>query len=323
MSKEERQEEGEEELEGGRNRMVERGIMLVLGFLWILDGVLQLQPAMFTQELSTSVLAANLVGQPIAMTKIINFGIQSFSVNPFLANLGSALVQIFIGLLLVLPFNRRIIKVFGLHLSIVWALVVWILGEGAGNMFTGNASFYTGAPGSVLLYLILAVFLLYPAKFTLRRLPSVAGGLLLVGAALQLFPIFWSEAGVQSMFALTSSDPNGLVASPAQSIAALASNAPFVSNAIMISLLGGFGMLLLVRPSRVIALSAAIFLTAVWWIMQDFGGLLTFPNAMATDPNSGPLFLLYLVPLLIGSTLGTLYLRHVLVRTRIRFRASR
>src|SRR3984893_19560326 len=100
MSKEERQEEGEEELEGGRNRTVERGIMLVLGFLWILDGVLQLQPAMFTQELSTSVLAANLLGQPIAMTKIINFSIQSFSVNPFLANLVSALVQIFIGLLL-------------------------------------------------------------------------------------------------------------------------------------------------------------------------------------------------------------------------------
>jgi hypothetical protein len=102
--------------------------------------------------------------------------------------------------------RNRPYKVVALSLSIAWSLIAWVIGEGLGNIFTGTASFYTGSPGSVLLYLILAVFLLYPRKFAIAKLPIVAGALFLFGALLQLFPSFWSSTGIQTVFQTTASD---------------------------------------------------------------------------------------------------------------------
>jgi hypothetical protein len=123
--------------------------MFSLGVLWVIDGVLQLQPASFTAMFADDVLAPNLGGQPVVITPIIDFGVRFFSTNPFVVNLAAAVVQLFIGFVLVLSFKRPL-KVFALHLSIAWALIVWVFGEGLGDIFTGNASFYTGAPGSAL-----------------------------------------------------------------------------------------------------------------------------------------------------------------------------
>jgi hypothetical protein len=44
-----------------------------------------------------------------------------------------------------------------------------------------------------------------------------------------------------------------------------------------------------------------LFLFVVWWVSQDFGGIFTFPKGMATDPNSAPLLVLFLIPLFIGT----------------------
>src|ERR1700730_11282773 len=52
--------EGEEELTpAGWHKRIERSIMLVLGLLWIVDGVLQLQPSMFAQTFADAVLAVD------------------------------------------------------------------------------------------------------------------------------------------------------------------------------------------------------------------------------------------------------------------------
>lgn len=276
---------------------VARTIMFILGVLWIIDGVLQLQPASFTAMFADAILAPNLQGQPAVITPIVNFGVQFFNTNPFVVNLAATVVQLFIGFALVLPFKRPL-KVFVLYLSIAWALVVWVFGEGLGNIFTGNASFYTGAPGSVLLYLILTVFLLYPRKFTAKRLPIVAGAVFLLGALLQLLPTFWSASGVESVFSLAASDSIEAVAGPAGMASSLASEAPVVGNAVLVLLLVVFGGLLLVRPSRILALSVVIFLILTWWFGQDFGGILTFPTSTATDPNSAIVLTLFLIPLL-------------------------
>ena len=112
---------------------VARTIMFTLGVLWIIDGVLQLQPASFTAMFADDVLAPNLQGQPAVITPIINFGVQFFSTNPFVVNLAAAVIQLFIGFVLVLPFKRPL-KVFALYLSIAWALIVWVFGEGLGNI---------------------------------------------------------------------------------------------------------------------------------------------------------------------------------------------
>ena len=276
---------------------VVRTIMFILGVLWIVDGVLQLQPASFTATFADDILAPNLLGQPAAITSIINFGVQFFNMNPFVANLAAAVLQLFIGFALVLPFKRTL-KVFALYLSIAWALIVWVFGEGLGNIFTGNASFYTGAPGSVLLYLILTVFLLYPKKFTAKRLPIVAGAVFLFGALLQLLPTFWSASGVESVFSLAASDSIEAIAGPAGMISNLASEAPVIGNAVLVLLLVVFGGLSLFRPSRIVAVSVGVFLILIWWFGQDFGGILTYPASTATDPNSAIVLIPFLIPLL-------------------------
>jgi hypothetical protein len=277
---------------------VTRTLMLALGVLWIIDGILQLQPASFTTTLADDVLAPNLQGQPAVITSMVSFGIQFFDTNPFAVNLAAALVQVFIGFALVLRFSRPF-KVFALYLSVAWALIVWIFGEAMGNIFTGTASFYTGGPGSVLLYLILTLFLLYPAKLTAKRLPFAAGAILLFGAILELFPTFWSESGVQSVFSLGASDSVAAIAGPAGIVSNVASQAPVVSNAVLVLLLAIFGGLLLIRPSRTLALGAGVFLVLTWWFCQDFGGIQTFPTSTATDPNSAIVMILFLIPLLV------------------------
>jgi hypothetical protein len=76
---------------------VEKIITLSLGGLWLLDGILQFQPAMFTSAFVSTVLSPNLQGQPPIIESIIAFGINLFSSNIFWFNLASALIQILIG----------------------------------------------------------------------------------------------------------------------------------------------------------------------------------------------------------------------------------
>ena len=170
--------------------------------------------------------------------------------------------------------------------------------KGWATYLTGNASFYTGAPGSALLYLILAVFLLYPGKFTAKRLIIVAGAVFVFGALSQLLPTFWSASGVESVFSLAASDSIEAVAGPAGMVSNLASEVPVIGNAVLVLLLVVFGGLLLVRPSRFLALTVEVFLILTWWFGQDFGGILTFPTSIATDPNSAIVLILFLTPLL-------------------------
>jgi hypothetical protein len=250
----------------------ERTLTVCLGSLWLLDGILQLQPAMFTSVFMNTVLAPNLQGQPSLAGAIVAFGIALFSRNIFLSNLLSALIQLLIGALLVFPF-RVPWQRFALWLSIVWALIVWIFGEGFGGLFTGMATFYAGAPGSALLYAIIAFCLLYNNADRAgrvdwyKKLPLLAGILFIACALLNLAPMFW-QSGI-------------------------------VNNLAAIAALSCLGILLIVRPNRPVAWVALIFLFGVWWIGQGFGGLQTFPGGTATDPNSAPLFVLFLLPALV------------------------
>jgi len=82
---------------------VARTVMFVLGVLWIIDGVLQLQPASFTAMFADAILAPNLQGQPAVITPIIDYGVQFFNTNPLVVNLAATVVQLFIGFALVLP----------------------------------------------------------------------------------------------------------------------------------------------------------------------------------------------------------------------------
>ena len=273
-----------------------RLITILLGILWFIDGILQFQPGSFTKAFITSILSPNLQGQPLFIQSIINFGIHLFSINSVVMNLGSAIIQILIGLALILPISKQYQRI-ALYISVAWALVVWGLGEGFGNIFTGMASFYTGAPGSVILYLILAIFLLYPKRFSLDKLPMAAGILFLFGALLNTFPMFWTKDGIQMLFSISMGDSLTSIAGPATYVSHMMASSPVISNDILVLILIFFGFQLFLRPNRIILWSMVIFLALVWWLCQDFGGILTFPGGTATDPNSMPLFILFLLPL--------------------------
>lgn len=266
---------------------VERIISICLGSLWLFDGLFQLQPAMFTNTFVSTVLSPNLQSQPHIIARTIAFGIHIFSINLFWSNLASALVQLVIGVLLLLPL-RNSVKRFGLWLCVSWALIVWVFGEGFGNLATGNATFYTGAPGAALLYLILALFLLYPKKLPLEKLPMIAGIFFLVGAALNFAPMFWQPT-MSSMLAMV----------PAASgwFGTFGSQGTMLINFLAIDILVCLGAFLVLTPTRSVAWVTIVFLFIVWWFGQNFGGLLTIPSGTATDFNSAPLFVLFLIPI--------------------------
>jgi hypothetical protein len=268
---------------------MKRILTISLGVFWIIDGVLQLQPAMFTSAFVNDVLAPNLQNQPGVIAGVVAFGIHVFSINIFWCNLASALIQLLIGVLLIFPFPDSA-QQFGLWLSVAWALIVWIFGEGFGALFTGSASFYTGAPGSALLYLILALGLLYGFY---KNLPRVAGVLLIFGGLLNLVPMFW-RSGMLSMLVMTPTLSG--------SLAGLGQQGTIFGNLIAVDALLFFGIFLILAPNRHVACVAIVFLLAVWWLGQGWGGVLSFPFGTATDPNSAPLFMLFLLPIFFPTT---------------------
>lgn len=267
-----------------QSRDLKKMLTFCLGGLWLVDGILQLQPAMFTNFFVTTVLAPNLQNQPAVITSIVAFGIHIFTINIFWFNLGSALIQILIAALLLLPFRNSILR-FGLWLSMIWAIIVWIFGEGFGGLATGSASFYTGAPGSALLYAVIALALLYSFD---KKLPIIAGWLFLLGAALNLAPMFW-QSGMLSMLAM--------VLAVAHPLGELGLQGTLIGNLIAVDILVCLGLLILFIPNRPVAWVTIAFLAVIWWLSQSFGGIQTFPFGTATDPNSAPLIALFLVPI--------------------------
>lgn len=263
---------------------LKRTLTICLGGFWLLDGILQLQPAMFTSAFVNTVLAPSLQGQPSILKHIVAAGINLFSANIVWFNLASALVQLLIGALLIFPLRNDLQRLF-LWLSIAWAFIIWIFGEGFGLLFTGNATLYTGAPGSALLYLILALCLLYSWQ---KKLPIVAGAIFLLGAVLNLMPMFWQPT-MLSMLSMTPAVSGAL--------GAFGSQGTTYGNIVAVDILILLGFFLIFIPNRRVAWVTLSFLVIVWIFGQSFGGLQTFPFGTTTDPNSAPLLALFLLPI--------------------------
>jgi hypothetical protein len=247
---------------------------------------------MFTSTFVNTVLAPNLQNQPSIIEHIVSFGIHIFSLNIFWFDLASALIQLLIGILLMFPFQTNVQR-FGLWLSIGWALVVWIFGEGFGDLFTGSATFYAGAPGSALLYLVIAFCLLYSWH---KKLPLMAGVIFLLGAVLNLMPTFW-QSGMLSMLSTTPGISHMLGTFGSQGV--------LYGNILALDILILLGFFLIFIPNRSVAWATISFLIIVWAIGQSFGGLQSFWSGTATDPNSAPLLILFILPILV-STPGVL-----------------
>lgn len=124
-----------------------------------------MQPQMFSKKFVNRDVLPNIAGQPSLVSSPVHFFMNIFLVSPIIMNIIIILVQLLIAILI---FYKKSAKV-GLSLSIVWGLFIWYIGEGLGGLFLGNGNFslLMGAPGSALLYVILAIAVMPKEKDTI------------------------------------------------------------------------------------------------------------------------------------------------------------
>ena len=268
-----------------------RAALSVLGLIWLLDGALQFQPFMYGSGF-IELLTGTGAGQPPWLHDSITWAATTLAQHQIVGNTLCALIQVLIGLGLL---YRRTEKP-ALALSFVWTLVVWWFGEAFGMLFMTMASPLTGAPGAVLLYAIVGA-ILWPTPR--------AGGLLGVRGAKTVWAVVWlvtawlwleaPSSGANAVSDAINAAPSGMswlstvqywvagwtkgAGLPIAVVLALA------SAAIGIAVAAGW------RPRVFLAL--AITLNVAYWVLgQGFGGIF---QPGATDPNAGPLFVLFAI----------------------------
>lgn len=273
-----------------------RALQIALGSLWLLDGTLQCQPFMFSRAFVTKVIAPNAAGQPALVAQPIVWMSHLIEPRVALFNAFAAALQMLIGAGLL---YRRTVKA-ALIASFAWAFGVWWFGEGLGMLLTGDASPLTGAPGAVLLYVLVGL-IVWPVGDP-RKAPR-NGGLLLgtlgtkaAWAALWLLTAWlWlapANRGAQATHDAIAAAPNGMswLASIQRSAAQVAAGNGLAIAIAMAALCAAIGVAVLLdwHPSAFLALSCLIALA--WWLLgQGLGGILT---GSATDPSTGPLLVL-------------------------------
>ena len=265
----------------------------LLGLLWLIDGLLQLQPKMFTMDMVNSVMVPTVQSQPSLIAANLQLIIQITAQHLVLVNLTIARVQILLGLsLLFLP--ERGVK-GAILVSIVWALVVWYGGEGMSMLLTGQGSALTGAPGAVLLYPLLGL-VVYPrnngADSVLSRLHLrwILAGFWVFSALLQVQPYWWQPGQISQQVGnmVGQGGFNGVLVDPVlQWLSNVTSSIEIPLNIVLIVVFLALGAgLLLVKNEHVRpVLAASIVVSLVlWYGAQGFGMIFT---GMATDFNSG------------------------------------
>ena len=269
-----------------------------LGALWVLDAVLQFQPLMVTQFLS-GMLTPLLAHEPAVVARSLSIGMHLWGLNPVMANLLAAWLQLAIGLLILLGGESRWRRA-GLLLSLGWGLVVFVVGEGMGSLFV-HGSWLVGSPGSGLLYAVASAMLLAPlAWWTGPAIRAVfwrvVGGTFLLAALLQAWPPSgWWAGQLGRYLAATAATPQpAWISAPIRAWSMSARLHPFDWNAILVGVFLALGLGWVATRGRWSgplwwASTAVVF--ATWWLGQDFGIL----GGMGTDPNSGAVVLVILL----------------------------
>jgi hypothetical protein len=285
--------------DGAAPRRGRRRLQIALGVLWLLDGVLQLQPSMFSKSFAANILTPTAAGQPSLIGHPITWAAGLVSAHPVPWNLLFAATQLLIGIGILRRSTARV----ALPLSVVWAVAVWWLGEGLGMVLTGAASPLTGAPGAVIIYAVLALLAWTPAQpgsdpAIDRTLSRVAWLVVWCGSAvLWILPTNLHSGSVQDAISgATSGEPGWLSRMLNHAATAAGGHGFEIAVALaVISVVAGIGVFSR-HPNRFVLIGVALSL--VYWVYgQAFGGLLT---GNATDPNVGPLLLLLGVAVIVS-----------------------
>jgi len=275
--------------------------------LWFIDGLLQLQPYMFSNNFLGQMVTSMAAGQPGPIQWTITTAVRIASPYRMEFNAMFALVQLLIGLGLIA--GRRWVKP-ALVLSFAWAFVVWWFGEGVGMIAMGMASPLTGAPGAVLLYVLVGAIVWPTGKASDTSVASagplgdhyarLAWGILwLFLALLMLQPVNRDQGYFSATFSTAASSSPGPFASLNNGLASMFAGRGEASAFVFAVLLAVIGIAVYLdwKRNAFLVVGSAVGLL-IWITGEYFGGMFT---GSGTDPNSGPLFLLLAVTLWVTS----------------------
>jgi cytochrome oxidase Cu insertion factor (SCO1/SenC/PrrC family) len=273
-----------------------QALRIGFGLLWVLDGLLQVQPDMAV-GLPSQVIEPTATSSPSWVQHLVNWAGTSWSYHPVQAGAATVWIQIGIGLWLLAAPRGTLSRLAG-AVSAGWALVVWVFGESFGGIFAPGLTWLSGAPGAVLVYCVAGALLVLPGRCwrtpRLGRLVLAGYGLFLVGmAVLQAWPGrgFWGASnGQQDTLAsmiqsMAQTSQPGFIASLVSGFGSFVSREGLAVNLVVVIALAVTGVAFLsgrraiIRPMLI---GYIVFCLAVWVLTQDLG----FFGGLGTDPNS-------------------------------------
>jgi len=273
-----------------------RLLQLALAAVWLLDGLLQLQPFMFTKAFATQIIDPTASGNPSAVAHSITWSAGIIGHHPVSTNAAFAAIQVLLGLGIACRPTVRA----ALAASVGWSLAVWWFGEGLGGVLTGGASPLSGAPGGVILYALLAV-LLWPTdregRFPAARpigVPAARGLWLLLWGSLVFFTLQSANTGPQDMNAMivgmADGQPDWLGAIIKHS-ASLVAHRGLAASIVLAVVLALVAVAVFLPPGvwRALIVLALVVAAVIWVVGEAVGGVF---GGQGTDPNSGPLLAL-------------------------------
>jgi hypothetical protein len=276
-----------------------RALQLALAAVWLLDGVLQYQPWMYTKAFAPQSLAMMAAGNPAVIARPISWDATLVGHHLTLLNTVFATIQLLLGLAIAFRPTVRA----ALAASVAWSVAVWWFGEGLGGVLNGGANPLSGAPGAVIIYGLIAV-LLWPGDRPGTQAPFTAARAVGGPAARALWLVLWLS---QAYFMLTPANrapqaTSAMIAGMADGepgwLAALVRGAASLTAhqglATSVAFAAAFAVIAvgayLPAPALKAALVLALVTAAVIWVFaQALGGIIA---SGSTDPNSGPLLAL-------------------------------
>lgn len=283
----------------GRLGVTRRGVQIALGWIWLLDGLLQFQSFMYSHAFLKEVVEPTAAGQPGFIREPILTFAHFYAHDMTLWNTLSAEIQCAIGIGLIL--GGRAVRP-ALLTSYFWALVVWWFGEGFGTLFSGTpVSPLMGAPGAVFLYLMIGL-MVWPKDDNASGKP-VDGGLLGRLGGRIVWSVVWLEAAVlwllhvdrtkeaikEQITGMAEAAPHWLATT--QMSIAKDFGGDGVTTATLLAILSVLIAAGVWTRARPVVLVLGAILSLLYWVYgQSLGG--PFWIGQATDLNTGPLLVL-------------------------------
>ncbi len=295
-----------------------RLLRIGFGLLWLVDGLLQAQPAM-PSGLPSQVIGPTAASSPPWVQRVVYWAEAGWTHHPVPAASAAVWIQAGLGIWLLAVPRGALSRLAGLA-SVGWGLVVWVFGESFGGIFAPGLSWLTGAPGSVLVYVAAGALIALPertwrsprtGKLALAGLGSFLG----VMAGLQAQPSlgYWQGTSygrpgtLAAMVGEMAQTPQPrLLSAWVAAFAAFDEAHGLAVNLLVVTALAVIGAAFASGRPRLARPALAGFTAlclADWVLVQDLG----FLGGLGTDPNS-------MIPLILLATGGYLALNPQLRR---------